>query len=1387
VKGKAKEEENHLNAPGTRRPITKPIETLEQLPKSLQDSHKGQIRIFQVLMSQRTKKIGRVKALVDTGATTSFISEKLFRKLQLNQPRFKLQKSRPFKVQTANGELTFPGQYVKLYIRQNDNSYNWQYIKFYIDSTDQLPIINMILGITDLKLLGIHLATIFNDQIIYKNEGKVFVADVVKELQDRNNVGYDFPQYHQRRTLSTCHNDHSDPEVTSLLDVKCQIFKAETSKPKRQSMEKRDIHDFNFHPKTPEKVQDDIKDKVLDLYQRKGYKIASNVKDILLKYYNQIAATKYDIGTIPGVEFKIVLRPDSKAVRQKPIRFHNPKLVKELKANIDELLAAGVLEKVDQSDWQTQVFIVVNHDGTTRMVTNYKDLNNASLDEAYPVATVPEMMSQFAGKTVFSKFDICKAFMNVAVEPRTQKLLTITTPWGCYKYTKMPFGHKNCPATWSRAADLVFQHLTDLVYYVDDFVVNSADDEKYSATENHLKAIEEFFKRLAKYKIKVKLSKCAFFVDEFKWLGKIVSAKGIKPDDEYIKKILEYRRPTNLHEYRRWLGLLEWISNHVYCLKEVMHPLRDLPKQTGKFRWEPKFERAFQKIKEIIQHTEIVQHPDFTKPFIVHVDASNNAYGAILFQTAGSFTKEALLSKAKTQFYIVDMFSRFWSDSQENMHITSKELLALIHAVNKWSSFISTNKFYISTDSSNIPYLLRLNEDKVQLNSAHQRWATYLLGLNFEVRHIKGVENKVADFLSRLSKPDIQHIYQEGRMKMCHLEDDLQTIADRYHPSDSFEPVENLLQGRPIRKTRNPHPRYADNGMKIHPKHYDEKSNAPSATPLSKRRPERGSGKIQGSEETKRSEKIKQSEKIEHRSGKPDQNDANYERDLADYQDEIIEKIEDLQSDHLSSENSFRDDDLARNNTVLQDPILTKQLLESWSHDPDIFDLTVIARNQRCDPLIQVIKDVMNNKEVAEELPPKLSAMVGNKQVRIRKDIVEIRLSNDKQWRIYAPAQHKLALLRYFHEAPLSMHTGVMATENAIRQYFYWPNLNKDIREYIAQCQVCQQAKGIKEAIDTTYSSARPKGLNQVIAIDHKGPLPRTKSGNRYIMNVMDLFSGYVESIPLPRIGACTTAWNILSKWIFRFGIPDAILTDQGSDFTSEIVTKLCEFLGMKKKFSSAYTPQSNGQIERFHRSLSQSLKIICNDRKISFNEANAPWDLYLPFVTAKHNNQYSRIIKMAPNELIYGHKIRLPHDQQLARFQNVEHMPHRLRGWLRNIIKLNGETAIKNLAKFHENELRKQSPKKIEQLRLGEVVVVREGPNFNMGNDVYDAKKYSGSYIIVKVYPSGKAFDLQKVGNPKQIRKQVNYRHILRFRTRKRSVTKVTKKRFEIDSRKSK
>jgi transposase InsO family protein len=120
----------------------------------------------------------------------------------------------------------------------------------------------------------------------------------------------------------------------------------------------------------------------------------------------------------------------------------------------------------------------------------------------------------------------------------------------------------------------------------------------------------------------------------------------------------------------------------------------------------------------------------------------------------------------------------------------------------------------------------------------------------------------------------------------------------------------------------------------------------------------------------------------------------------------------------------------------------------------------------------------------------------------------------------------------------------------------------------------------------------------------------------------------------------------------------------------SGIIAAICTMLGIEHKISSAYNPQTNGKIERFNRILSESLKMIVNERNINFNETNSPWDLYLPFIAAAHNNKITRSTGRSPNELVLGNRIKLPHQIEINDIE--KEMNIKFKGYLNNILKIN-------------------------------------------------------------------------------------------------------------------
>jgi hypothetical protein len=379
-----------------------------------------------------------------------------------------------------------------------------------------------------------------------------------------------------------------------------------------------------------------------------------------------------------------------------------------------------------------------------------------------------------------------------------------------------------------------------------------------------------------------------------------------------------------------------------------------------------------------------------------------------------------------------------------------------------------------------------------------------------------------------------------------------------------------------------------------------------------------------------------------------------------------------------------------------------------------------------------------------------------------KENILMIKVKNEEP-RYYTPKHHKYALIKYFHEHPMKMHQGIQGVTRDIKENFYWPKMDDDIIQYVRYCNVCMKAKHGPKKYYGLQKLWTSKYFNHVIAIDHKGPLPRTKSGNKYITTIIDRFSGYACCMAIPRINSYTTAWNLINHWIAKFGVPFGILSDQGSDFMSGILNAIYKMFGMEHKISSAYNPQTNGKVERFNRVLSESLKVIANERQLKFNEENATWDLYLPFIAAAHNNKKSRTTNLSPNEIVYGRRIKLPHHIEINDIE--QDMNAKFNGYIKNIVRINEKFAQDHLEKY--DETRKQQYDKNRKditYKIGDLVQMLQGPIKVQGNEKYNPSRWTTIFKIVVVRPSKLNYDIQDIKDQKYIIRNVNIKKLIPY-----------------------
>lgn len=228
-------------------------------------------------------------------------------------------------------------------------------------------------------------------------------------------------------------------------------------------------------------------------------------------------------------------------------------------------------------------------------------------------------------------------------------------------------------------------------------------------------------------------------------------------------------------------------------------------------------------------------------------------------------------------------------------------------------------------------------------------------------------------------------------------------------------------------------------------------------------------------------------------------------------------------------------------------------------------------------------------------------------------------------------------ILRELHICPLGGHTGITRTYKRIKHFYKWPNMKADIETYINKCASCQLNKlrvpKTKMALEVTSTAVRPM---QKVFLDVLGPLTLTENGNRIILTFQDDLTKYAETIALPNQEAKTIAEAFVTRIICRFGIPEVLLTDQGTNFLSEIFKNVCKLLKIKKLQCTAYHPQSNGQVERGNRTIAEFLRHY-------IKKDQTDWDVYLPYGMFNYNTSPHTSTNYSPAELLYGMKPILP------------------------------------------------------------------------------------------------------------------------------------------------
>lgn len=406
------------------------------------------------------------------------------------------------------------------------------------------------------------------------------------------------------------------------------------------------------------------------------------------------------------------------------------------RAEFDTMLNEGII-RPSSGPWSSPLHLVPKKDGAWRPCGDYRALNARTIPDRYPVPLLKDYNHALAGKGIFTVLDCAKAYTQIPVADEDIQKTAIITPFGLFESLYMTFGLRNAAQTWQRFVDSVLRGLHHCSFaYLDDILVYSATPEEH---ERHLL---EVFSRLDKFGVVLNTAKCVFGKTEVTFLGHLISSEGSRPLPEKIEAILRIPRPETAKELRRYLGVLNFYRNHLPHAAELQEPLTAAlagPKTKGKapILWTPAMIKAFEASKKSVAEAALLAHPSLDAPLAVVVDASQSAVGAVLQQ----YVNDAWQPLA--------FFSRKLTPTQQQYSAYDRELLAIYAAIKYFRTQLEARVFTIYTDHKPLTYAFRQNNNKCSPRQFNQ--LEFISQFSTDIRHISGLNNVVADCLSRIS------------------------------------------------------------------------------------------------------------------------------------------------------------------------------------------------------------------------------------------------------------------------------------------------------------------------------------------------------------------------------------------------------------------------------------------------------------------------------------------------------------------------------------------------------------------------------------------------------------------------------------------------------------